>query len=366
MNVSLPGEMSKSFSIFRILGDLSHFASKVIIILAIHRNQSTEGVSLITQALYCLVFVSRYLDIFLWNTIWNTALKFFYVLSSLYILFLMLRVFSRTREREKAWKLGAVCLAASAVGAPIIMSIFTSSIKWSWRELFWTFSIILESICILPQLVLLRQTTVPTVIDSYYLLTLGSYRAFYILNWIWRELDITDRKPDAISIIFGILQTAFYVDFAWIYYSRQRVKLRHGGIVDADDLHNGWLLRTIFGNKVVASDEESTPTGRDENRSRSLPKTGSKWGSRGISVSADENLLDDTEDGDFEDHEESTLDAGSGSSDLEIAVDTRMKDPDEMAKILDEDGDEDISDGHGPQISHPDSSGVWREGNSRL
>jgi hypothetical protein len=33
-------------------------------------------------------------------------------------------------------------------------------------------------VCVLPQLLLLRQTTVPTVIDSYYLLALGSYRAF--------------------------------------------------------------------------------------------------------------------------------------------------------------------------------------------
>jgi hypothetical protein len=42
-------------------------------------------------------------------------------------------------------------------------------------------------VCVLPQLLLLRQTTVPTVIDSYYLLALGSYRGFYILNWIHRR-----------------------------------------------------------------------------------------------------------------------------------------------------------------------------------
>ena len=38
----------------------------------------------------------------------------------------------------------------------------------------WVFSEMLESVCILPQLILLRQTTVPTVIDSFYLLALGS------------------------------------------------------------------------------------------------------------------------------------------------------------------------------------------------
>ncbi|KAI0998178.1 hypothetical protein K3495_g10014 [Podosphaera aphanis] len=324
-------------NIFRILGDLSHSASKFILIFSIHRNQSAEGVSLITQALYCLVFASRYLDIFLWNTIWNTVLKVFYIFSSLYILYLMLRVYARTREREKAWKLGAGCLVASIIGAPIMMLIFQTSFRWGWRELFWTFSIILESTCILPQLLLLRQSTIPTVIDSYYLLTLGSYRAFYILNWIWRELDITDRKPDAVSIIFGILQTAFYVDFAWVYYRRQRVKLRYGGIVDSDDLHKGWLLRTVFGYKAVANDEESAPL------PGVAPRTGSNWGARGISVSADEVALDDDDDDDDENDDDQIYggpEEGIVDESLKhpnIDSNSKMEDPDDLAQILDED-----------------------------
>lgn len=119
---------------FRILGDVSHTLSKCILIFAIHRNSSTEGVSLITQALYCLVFVCRYLDIFFFNTAWNTVLKVFYILSSLYILFLMLRVYARTRERETAWKLGALCLVGSAVFAPIMMMIFAPKVRWGWLE----------------------------------------------------------------------------------------------------------------------------------------------------------------------------------------------------------------------------------------
>jgi hypothetical protein len=120
--------------IFRILGDVSHTLSKCILIYAIHRNHSTEGVSLITQALYCLVFISRYLDLFMPNKPWNTVLKVFYILSSLYILFLMLRVYARTREREKAWKLGAFCLIGSAIGAPIFMMIFKDKDDWTFRE----------------------------------------------------------------------------------------------------------------------------------------------------------------------------------------------------------------------------------------
>jgi hypothetical protein len=100
---------------------------------------------------------------------------------------------------------------------------------------------------------LLRQTTVPTVIDSYYLVTLGAYRALYILNWIYRFF--TDHIVDP-AVVFGILQTVLYVDFAWIYYSRQRVKLRGGGLIDHEDVQQGWLLRPVLGRKSASLDEE--------------------------------------------------------------------------------------------------------------
>lgn len=154
-------------------------------------------------------------------------------------------------------------------------------------QVLWTFSIILESVCVLPQLVLLRQTEVPTVIDSFYLLTLGSYRAFYILNWIARA--IVEKKSDPIPDIFGIIQTAFYVDFAWVYWTRQRVKLRNGGVIDSDDLSRGWLLSRLLGGQA-GSHEADEATGNPASPT-SNPRTAGrgKWGARGVSVSADDD-----------------------------------------------------------------------------
>lgn len=54
-------------------------------------------------------------------------LKNFYILSSFYIIFLMMRVYARTREREKAWKMGAYCSVGSLIAAPIIAWMFK---KW--------------------------------------------------------------------------------------------------------------------------------------------------------------------------------------------------------------------------------------------
>lgn len=202
----------------------------------------------------------------------------------------MTRKFARTREREKAWKLAAYILTFAAVVGPIASVLYrVSYLKKStgFVEILWAFSIVLESVCVVPQLLLLRQTSVPTVIDSYYLVTLGAYRAFYILNWIWRSIQ--GDWPDAISVVFGLIQTAFYLDFAWVYYTRQRVKLRGGTVVDADDLNKGFLVNRFARGRNA---EEDTLEAGDENDENNIRPNANKWGSRGVSIRADDTLDD--------------------------------------------------------------------------
>ncbi|KAI9880828.1 MAG: hypothetical protein M1830_000264 [Pleopsidium flavum] len=347
-------------NIFRILGDVSHTASKCILIWAIHTNKSAEGVSLITQTLYAAVFITRYLDLF-WvppgYALWNFVLKNFYILSSIYIVLLMMRVYARTREREKAWRLGAFCLGGSLIGAPLLTLIFRGWKGLHVMEILWTFSIVLESVCVLPQLLLLRQTTVPTVIDSFYLLTLGSYRAFYILNWIVRAAS-SEHHFDPIAVIFGIIQTALYVDFAWVYWTRQRVKLRDGGVVDSEDLSRGWLLSRILGRPGSEHlDEERTALdGINENGSARRPaKGGGRWGARGVSVSADEGVVDMPQPQRTKAH----------------AGDSKTRDED-LEGILEDDGD-DVSEDetfthHKPlkgTVNGVTSGEEWRDGRTR-
>lgn len=224
------------------------------------------------------------------GTLWNFILKNFYIISSLYIIFVMLRVFARTREREKAWKLGAYCLGIAILLAPPA-EWYTNRKNASFVDMLWTFSLILESVCVVPQLLLLRQTTVPTVIDSYYLLTLGSYRGFYILSWIYR-LASSEHHFEWRSTLFGIIQTALYVDFAWVYWTRQRVKLRNGGVVDSDDLSRGYLVSRVLGQGDTNGDDEERVGlgGANQDSPASVPRKGGSWGARGISISADEDL----------------------------------------------------------------------------
>lgn len=46
----------------------------------------------------------------------------------------MMRVYARTREREKAWKIGGWSLGGSLVTAPFIMMIFKEKNIWTFPE----------------------------------------------------------------------------------------------------------------------------------------------------------------------------------------------------------------------------------------
>ncbi|CAK7202574.1 hypothetical protein SEUCBS139899_005298 [Sporothrix eucalyptigena] len=353
-----------AWNAFRITGDCLHLLSKCILIFSIHRNRSAEGVSLITQILYAIVFCSRYINIFHETSPWNMFFKVFYITTSFYIVVMMRWVYPRSRELELAWKMGGTILLGSLIISPFGMLIFLSKYMWNFTMWLWSFSEILESVAVLPQLLLLRQTSVPTVIDSFYLLALGSYRGFYILNWIERAADPNDDDPNLLSTIFGVIQTLLYLDFAWVYWTRQRVKLRNGGVVDADDIRQGWLLRRIFGKHIDhahdgADDEESAPAlggrrssgfgARGGGRGGAAGASNNKWGARGISVSADDTTLE---------HErlfEAERSDGHHNLDASVDPDAQMQDPDDLAAAL---GDDEEDGRHGDDFEDEDDDGA--------
>ena len=107
-----------------------------------------------------------------------------------------------------------------------------------------------------------------------------------------------------LSLVFGIVQTAFYLDFAWVYYTRQRVKLRNGALVDGEDFSKGWLVNKILGragfktHDYDGSADSGASLNRDpenafgaENERTPAAAAASRggWGKRGVSVSADDD-----------------------------------------------------------------------------
>jgi hypothetical protein len=99
-----------------------------------------------------MVFVTRYLDLF-WDPIgtgYNTGVKVFYIVSSLYIIVLMTVVYSRSKERGRTKRLalslvvGSMALSLTAIqhfyGLPLGISWFVEVRIWrhclvSWLAL---------------------------------------------------------------------------------------------------------------------------------------------------------------------------------------------------------------------------------------
>merc|ERR1711936_771063 len=88
-------------NVFRIIGDVSHYAAIVTIFLKIVTSKSCKGISGKTQILYLLVFLTRYIDIFFnFISLYNTGIKIFFILSSLTNIYLVFIRYSGTISND--------------------------------------------------------------------------------------------------------------------------------------------------------------------------------------------------------------------------------------------------------------------------
>jgi ER lumen protein retaining receptor len=81
----------------------------------------------------------------------------------------------------------------------------------------WTFSIYLEALAMLPQLILIWRYRRVERWAAFYIFAMGLYRAFYILNWIYRANYERGYRHHWVVYCCGVLQTLLYTDF--FYYA---------------------------------------------------------------------------------------------------------------------------------------------------
>ncbi|KAK8711722.1 hypothetical protein V6N13_146989 [Hibiscus sabdariffa] len=200
-------------NIFRLAGDMTHLASVLVLLLKIHTMKSCAGISLKTQELYAIVFASRYLDIFTdFISLYNTLMKLIFLGSSFSIVWYMRahkivqRSYDKDHDTFRHYFLLLPCL---------LLALFIHE-KFTFEEVMWTFSLYLEAVAILPQLVLLQRTRNIDNLTVQYVFFLGAYRGLYILNWVYRYLT-QPHYVHWIPWISGIVQTLLYVDFFYYY-----------------------------------------------------------------------------------------------------------------------------------------------------
>uniref|UniRef100_A0A1L8DUM2 ER lumen protein-retaining receptor n=1 Tax=Nyssomyia neivai TaxID=330878 RepID=A0A1L8DUM2_9DIPT len=200
-------------NIFRLAGDLSHLLAIIVLLLKIWKTRSCAGISGKSQILFTIVYVARYLDLFTtYISLYNTVMKIFFLVASGMTVYLMYVKFRATYDHNHDSFRIEFLLIPAAILSLLINHSFTV------LEILWTFSIYLESVAILPQLFLVSKTGEAETITSHYLFALGSYRALYLINWIYRY--VTEGHYDWIAIIAGAVQTVLYCDFFYLYITK--------------------------------------------------------------------------------------------------------------------------------------------------
>lgn len=197
---------------------MAHLASFVVILTKIYGAKNCHGISLKSQMLYVLVFVCRYTDMF-WSfySVYNEMMKIIFILASIAIVYMMKFVspYKNTYDHQH----DVLPIVYLIVPCFVIALIFNE--EFTPFEIIWAFSIYLEAVAIVPQIWLMntlaRQSDGHVEnLTAHYVFLLGSYRALYLVNWVWRFFT-EDNYRNWIVWIAGALQTAIYSDFLYYY-----------------------------------------------------------------------------------------------------------------------------------------------------
>ncbi len=174
-----------------------------------------------THELFFLVFVTRYLDLFTtYYSLYNSVMKVLYIASTASIVHTIKyqepikSTYDKSQDSFLHWKFAAAPCAGIAFFTHLIGSGFKN---FAVMELLWTFSIYLESIAILPQLIVLQRYREVENLTGNYIFLMGSYRALYIVNWIYRAHTEKGYTHHWVVYFCGVLQTLLYADFFYYY-----------------------------------------------------------------------------------------------------------------------------------------------------
>ena len=208
-------------NLFQLCGDLLHLLSFAIIVYKIHSSKSCNGISAKTQEIYLIVFCSRYLDLFMYFiSLYNTVMKITFIAITIYILYLM--HFKSPYKNSYNRKVEDGFPHYYLIPFAMVMTLF---IHRGWRpwDLIWSFSLWMESVAVFPQIYIIQKNNGIENFTAHYLASLGIYRFFYLLLWIYRYAKYGTYSW--VSILSGTVQVLLYADFLYLYLKNIKNKL---------------------------------------------------------------------------------------------------------------------------------------------
>jgi len=195
-----------SWNIFRYIGDYLHLFGILVLLVTIGWNKSVAGISRSTQILYFSVFVTRYLDLFdHTQSLYLVVFKLTYIGTSLAILACFFFYASTYERRHDTCNL-AIIVAPCAITALLLTN------EFSILEVLWTFSEFIEGFAMVPQYIFCYRSVSRHWGQSMYVISMGGYRVFYVLNWIYKKMQMPNYN-DIQSWIGGIIEILFFLDF---------------------------------------------------------------------------------------------------------------------------------------------------------
>lgn len=118
------------------------------------------------------------------------------------------------------WHQLQIIFKGSILWRLILLHYVCASFMRLFIQLFWIFSIYLEALAIVPQLILLQRYREVENLTGHYVFLLGIYRALYIANWIYRSYHEAYYKHNWVVYFCGFVQTCLYLDFFYYYFLR--------------------------------------------------------------------------------------------------------------------------------------------------
>lgn len=215
--------------LLRTFGDVLHVMSMLVLLFKIRNTRSCSGISLKSQILYISVYIWRYVDliyIFIYpnvvfrsvRMVYNTIMKISFISLQGYIIYNIVYNFYYTYDAEfddtSLWALITPVLIGGAFLArvPKGASLYFLKLVLDWL---WASSILLESISIVPQLVLLQKVGEGETLTIYYIVFMGLYRVFYIFAWIVKWINT--KSLSHMLLLSSVVQTLLYSNFFMVY-----------------------------------------------------------------------------------------------------------------------------------------------------
>jgi len=212
-------------NVFLTAGTWTILLAQTWLIWIVWHTKDTVHISGKTQVLYLLCFILRYLNLFTtFISFYNVALKIAYLVQSVVLVIGIYWNMKKGKTNTDHFRVYLLLIPTALLSLVI-------NHEFSVQEILWTLSIYLEAVAMWPQMFMVRRTGGSKFTNMIYLPLMFTYRALFIINWMYRFYH--EGYYDEIAIGAGVVQTLGYIFFfllqcikpvTAIHFSYQEVK----------------------------------------------------------------------------------------------------------------------------------------------